>query len=68
MGPKGDPGRDGLPGMPGPPGPAAPMSLFSKTNKFSDVSKLHSPLGKTKDPLFMSPQMSWGRRNVFQVR
>ena len=50
MGPKGAPGRDGLPGLPGPPGPAAPMSLFTKTNKFSDVSKLSPPLSvKTKN-------------------
>lgn len=37
-GPKGEAGRDGLPGMPGPPGPAAPMSLFSKSNKYADIS------------------------------
>ena len=27
-------------GVQGPPGPAAPMSLFSKSGKFSDVSKV----------------------------
>ena len=41
-GPKGQPGRDGLPGLPGPPGPPAPRSLFSKTNKYTDVSHLHT--------------------------
>ena len=65
MGPKGEPGRDGLPGMPGPPGPAAPMSLFSKTNKFSDVSKPNSLPVKTKDPLFMCHRRCPGAGGMF---
>ena len=63
IGPKGEPGRDGLPGLPAPPGPASPQSLFSKKNKYKEV--IFKPWRLKIRFMF---QMSWGRRNVFQVR